>query len=76
VYYSIKLPEHDGAFVRKCGNWKLYHDYLEKEKIAVYKENYLVRLPQLSEKKVGRNEPCPCASGKKYKKCCISKTKG
>lgn len=20
--------------------------------------------------KVGRNEPCPCASGKKYKKCC------
>ena len=23
------------------------------------------------EKKVGRNEPCPCGSGKKYKKCCI-----
>lgn len=22
------------------------------------------------EKKVGRNEPCPCGSGKKYKKCC------
>ena len=21
--------------------------------------------------KVGRNEPCPCGSGKKYKKCCI-----
>ncbi|MFD2752300.1 SEC-C metal-binding domain-containing protein [Virgibacillus siamensis] len=21
-------------------------------------------------KKVGRNEPCPCGSGKKYKKCC------
>ena len=20
--------------------------------------------------KVGRNEPCPCESGKKYKKCC------
>jgi uncharacterized protein YchJ len=20
--------------------------------------------------KVGRNDPCPCASGKKYKKCC------
>lgn len=20
--------------------------------------------------KVGRNEPCPCASGKKFKKCC------
>ena len=23
--------------------------------------------------KVGRNEPCPCGSGKKYKKCCINK---
>ena len=22
------------------------------------------------EKKIGRNEPCPCGSGKKYKKCC------
>src|SRR5512133_2465998 len=21
---------------------------------------------------VGRNEPCPCGSGKKYKKCCLS----
>jgi uncharacterized protein YecA (UPF0149 family) len=20
--------------------------------------------------KVGRNDPCPCGSGKKYKKCC------
>ncbi len=23
-----------------------------------------------AQKKVGRNEPCPCGSGKKYKKCC------
>jgi SWIM/SEC-C metal-binding protein len=21
--------------------------------------------------KIGRNEPCPCGSGKKYKKCCM-----
>jgi len=24
-----------------------------------------------SKKKAGRNEPCPCGSGKKYKKCCL-----
>ena len=24
-------------------------------------------------KKVGRNEPCPCGSGKKYKQCCLRK---
>ena len=23
--------------------------------------------------KVGRNDPCPCGSGKKYKKCCLNK---
>jgi tetratricopeptide (TPR) repeat protein len=23
--------------------------------------------------KVGRNEPCPCGSGKKYKRCCLGK---
>ena len=27
------------------------------------------RQPITTEKKVGRNEPCPCGSGKKYKKC-------
>ena len=25
--------------------------------------------------KVGRNDPCPCGSGKKYKKCCLGKDK-
>ncbi len=26
--------------------------------------------PAKAEKKIGRNDPCPCGSGKKYKKCC------
>ena len=25
---------------------------------------------KMKKKKVGRNDPCPCGSGKKYKKCC------
>ena len=25
---------------------------------------------RIAEKNRGRNEPCPCGSGKKYKKCC------
>ena len=24
---------------------------------------------ELSDKKIGRNNPCPCGSGKKYKQC-------
>ncbi len=27
----------------------------------------------IKEKKIGRNETCPCGSGKKYKKCCLLK---
>jgi len=27
-------------------------------------------IPQATHEKVGRNDPCPCGSGKKYKKCC------
>ena len=31
--------------------------------------------PVHSEKKAGPNDPCPCGSGKKYKKCCMQKDK-
>ena len=30
-------------------------------------------LPISRKEKVGRNDPCPCGSGKKYKKCCLGK---
>ena len=32
------------------------------------------RKPAARAQKVGRNEPCPCGSGKKYKKCCGAHT--
>lgn len=32
----------------------------------------LNRLKQQLTRKVGRNEPCPCGSGRKYKHCCRS----
>jgi uncharacterized protein YecA (UPF0149 family) len=34
--------------------------------------NYLAprRTPRSVETKVGRNDPCPCGSGNKYKRCC------
>lgn len=28
--------------------------------------------PQITHEKIGRNKPCPCGSGKKYKRCCIN----
>jgi len=27
----------------------------------------------MAVKRVGRNDPCPCGSGRKYKQCCLEK---
>ncbi len=37
---------------------------------AAQDEEEPVSVPYVSENKTGRNDPCPCGSGKKYKKCC------
>ena len=39
---------------------KLHELYLEQKKSGTI----------VKPKKIGRNDPCPCGSGKKYKKCC------
>jgi uncharacterized protein YecA (UPF0149 family) len=42
--------------------------------IAQWKNIGLEEIPEPvrnSEPKVGRNEPCPCGSGKKFKHCCL-----
>ncbi len=45
-----------------------------QEKKAKEYERWLPTLPIVNtEPTVGRNDPCPCGSGKKYKKCCLDK---
>lgn len=54
--YLYTLPQWDGIFsVEK-----------RKEIQKVYKTTNMV----INDNKVGRNDACPCGSGKKYKKCC------
>jgi len=36
-------------------------------------EKICKQTPETEKTKVGRNEPCPCGNGKKYKKCCLDK---
>lgn len=41
---------------------------------AFVKEGYReALLGEAARRKIGRNEPCPCGSGKKYKKCCLAR---
>lgn len=46
--------------------------FVQKDNQWFFKDGELASRGPLvrSAKKVGRNEPCPCGSGKKYKKCC------
>ena len=47
---------------------KIFAPFGGREKFA---QRITQRLPEAAPKrKIGRNEPCPCGSGKKYKKCC------
>ena len=41
-----------------------------KNKVTNDSSEPLKKAPIKSKKKVGRNDPCPCGSGKKYKQCC------
>jgi preprotein translocase subunit SecA len=47
-------------------------DFYEKQggSAGTETQSAVKRAPVIVEKKVGRNEACPCGSGKKYKHCC------
>ena len=77
------------AYERKINNWfvviigsnfidfeKFYYDNkynkLIEEKLEKLKQ-YRVQQKLKINKKIGRNDICPCGSGKKYKKCCLNK---
>ncbi|GAA4838076.1 DUF1186 domain-containing protein [Algivirga pacifica] len=53
-----ELPEEEEAFM---------NSYLTPQ------ESLEITQPIIREEKIGRNDPCPCGSGKKYKKCCMKK---
>ena len=50
------LPEWDAIFTKE----QQHKLYMEQKKSGTI----------VKPKKIGRNDPCPCGSGKKYKQCC------
>ena len=44
-----------------------------RDDLLVQAERKRVELTDVPSEKIGRNEPCPCGSGKKYKHCCLEK---
>ncbi len=56
---EIKIHDEDSKFIQEKNRWYFIHPGLEPQP------------PQHTEKAAGRNDPCPCGSGKKFKKCCM-----
>lgn len=52
--------------------WQL-KGHTPEELMAMTGEGRVIPFNQVRKAKVGRNDPCPCGSGKKYKNCCLRK---
>jgi uncharacterized protein YecA (UPF0149 family) len=54
---------------------QMHKRHIKLKSIYAYcKKKHHAPKQDLQLPKVGRNAPCPCGSGKKYKKCCLNKT--
>ena len=62
--WLYELPQWDKIFDKE----KKHELYLERRKELYMEQKKSGTI--VKEKKVGRNDPCPCGSGKKYKFCC------
>lgn len=75
---SQALKEIPNEFTNEMGKILEERHKELKEKLEPYIINKIENFKKKSvfrNRKVGRNEPCPCGSGKKYKKCCLDKNK-
>jgi len=75
MYFGLRHPNHSGSFVRECGGWGAYHNWCVENGFGVWDTDGQITLknvPIRTDRKVGRNSPCLCGSGRKYKKCCLN----
>ncbi|WP_324255006.1 SEC-C metal-binding domain-containing protein [Bacillus sp. REN16] len=64
-FYTIVGEKHPDI-----QEWKRVSMKREMQFNKEMKKPVLQTAPVKNETKIGRNDPCPCGSGKKYKKCC------
>lgn len=60
------MPVHDHDDACGCG-----HDHHHDHNHHHHHHGWPVAPFVRPGPKIGRNDPCPCGSGKKYKKCCL-----
>jgi len=71
---NIQLDTIHGLFNVSIENKQQMQQAVKKEELMTNMEESSVKKPvKRADAKVGRNDPCPCGSGKKYKQCCLNK---
>ncbi|MCL1887407.1 MAG: YchJ family protein [Kiritimatiellaeota bacterium] len=67
AHYTVKEKPFDHHEVAK---------FEKRDGVWVFMDGRILGTDPLRREapKVGRNDPCPCSSGKKFKKCCAGKT--
>jgi uncharacterized protein YecA (UPF0149 family) len=65
LYFNMHDAKADWLF-----NLPAWEEILTPERRKEIKKEYNMSKTVVKEAKVGRNDPCPCGSGKKFKKCC------
>jgi len=61
--YEMFFNHADKKMRKLAINWK-------QDQLKMQKRNDMIQSTNYEGKKLGRNEPCPCGSGRKFKKCC------
>ncbi|MBN1466912.1 DUF1186 domain-containing protein, partial [candidate division KSB1 bacterium] len=70
------IPDIFARYESFAENWsqiKDSDDYEDDSQLSEAEEEDILDQSPLRSEKTGRNEPCPCGSGLKYKKCCWGK---
>ena len=66
-----RIAPFQGA-IKEFTGWHAFSDQDNAAPARRDLPSYEVRAPVTNPLRgVGRNDPCPCGSGKKYKKCCL-----
>jgi SWIM/SEC-C metal-binding protein len=65
-----RRKELAASFDQNGWHYKIDVDPTKPEDVADLTRLLNPPKPATTEKKIGRNEPCPCGSGKKFKNCC------
>lgn len=71
---EVQLKEFINLIMLAKNNTRIWENNgytpLELHEITIGRDKNVAQYPLMQKQKVGRNDPCPCGSGKKYKKCC------